>query len=234
MGISTWKRVFQSLTRFERILYSVSAVLLLSLTAAFGGSAIGLILCLFGLCATLLNTRGVGFCYYLYLLQAFLYGFVAVRNRFYGEAALNLLYAAPLYIRTIYLLHKGGQRGAAPLTDIRTLQAKHYALFAVFAAACIPAYGWALSLFGTALPYANAASACVYVAIIYLVSKRYIEQWMFWNVYTLIQFSMWVTTFSGGFENISIVTSNLVYLVLNTAAFISWLSLKRKMDADRP
>lgn len=234
MGISAVKGVFSSLTRFERILYSVSAALLLSLTVAFGGSAISLILCLCALGATLLNTRGLRFCYFLYLAQAVLYGFVAIRNRFYGEAAINLLYASPLYIRAILNWRRGAKGASRPIAVIRSLPAKAYLFYALGAAVFIPAYGWLLSLLGTALPYANSASACVYIAIIYLVAKRYIEQWMFWNAYTLIQFCMWVTTFSGGFENISIVASNLVYLVLNTVAFRNWLSLKRRMDAERP
>lgn len=209
-------------------MYLIAALTLVSLSIILDGSKISLFLTLCGITATVLNSGGLRICFPFYFLQAALYGILALKNRFYGEVLINLAYAVPMYIHAILFWKKKALN--QEIADIATLSVKQIFVICILGAVFIPVYGYVLFRVGTVLPYLNSLATFVYITIVYLGSRRYIEQWILWNVYTIIQFMMWLSTFSESYENISILTADVFYFILNITGLITWIHLKKKLE----
>lgn len=225
------RKAIERIGIFYRVTYIFAVAVLVALTIALRGSVLSLTLTLCGLTATVLNTGGLKLCYPLYLTQALLYGALSLRNHFYGEAVINLLYAAPMYIGSIIRWRR--QTDKRVVTDIFSLPMKRAALGIVLLALFIPLYGRVLILAGTREPFLNAASTGLFVAVIYLVAKRYIQQWLVWIAFSAIQFALWASTFSVSYDNIPIVASNVFFIAIDLAGYFTWRKLKLYLDEKR-
>ena len=149
------------------------------------------------------------------LLNAGAFTVVFLRSGLYSDAGLQVIY----FILSLYGWYEWlyGGRGHTELQVSRT-PLKVWAVLAVIAVVFWALDGWAMSkLPGVALPYVDAATATVSLVAQYMMTRKYLENWILWILVDVAYVGMLI------FKGVNLTAFNYaIYLVLAVMGYVSW------------
>jgi nicotinamide mononucleotide transporter len=157
------------------------------------------------------------------LLNAGAFAVVFLRSGLYSDAGLQVIY----FILSLYGWYEWlyGGKGHTELQVSRTPTRLWPILVAIGIA------GWLLlatitsRLPGAALPYADAALVSGSLIAQYLMTKKYIENWLLWIVIDVFYVGMFV------FKGLRLTAFNYaIYLVLAVMGYVSWRKSQREQS----
>lgn len=226
--IAEIKSVFNSLKWYEKTYYFFALFCLVLVTIIFKGDYFPLFVSLCSITASILNAKSFWYCFYFFAFTAFSYSFLAFENRFYGEFILNLFFLFPVYMRGIFRWRF--KKNQQIILEISDLSFKQMLLLVLLGVAVTGIYGYVLRQIGSALPYFNALAtfACATAAI--LATKRIIQQWYFWFLYTFALIVIWAYSLTSGTAQISFLILNILFIGFNWIGYINWYRLKKYLS----
>jgi nicotinamide mononucleotide transporter len=158
------------------------------------------------------------------LLNAGAFAVVFLRTGLYSDAGLQVIY----FVLSLYGWYEWlyGGKGHTELQVSRTPTRQWPVLIAIGIA------GWLLlatitsRLPGAALPYADAALVSGSLIAQYMMTKKYIENWLLWIVIDVFYVGMFI------FKGLRLTAFNYaIYLVLAVMGYVSWRKSQREHAA---
>jgi nicotinamide mononucleotide transporter len=135
-------------------------------------------------------------------------------TKLYGEAGLQLLYAALGFQGWYYWLYGGQNRKAAQITHASPQLLVAASVFVVIATACL---ALALRAAGGAAPVMDGFITALSVAAQYLLNRKTIENWLPWIVVDIV--SVWLYI-SRGLRLTAVLY--FIFLCLCVAGLLNW------------
>ncbi len=138
---------------------------------------------LFAVAYVLLATRQLLWCWPAAMISTTLYVVIYYEVALFSESLLNAYYLL-IAVYGWYQWQRGGA-GGEPLAIQRWRWTTHLQLI-VITALFIPLLGlWTRSL-GAAFPFADAATTCFSVLATWLVTRKVLENWLYWVIIDLV------------------------------------------------
>lgn len=222
---------------FDFLMWIIAVGTMIVLKFTTGGSFVALASSTIGITGIILNYRGWKHATLLMTVAAMLYAFVAFSNKLYGEAIINLVICAPIYI--VGYIKRLRDSTKSLIVEIYRINLKQLLFFAVGAIVTIIFYGKFLEMIGSELPYLNAATTALCVISTYLTSRMILECWIIWNINNAILIVIWIISLvNGGTEGYMMLLQFSVYSVINFIGYFRWrklysyLVLNDKCNAD--
>lgn len=200
----------------------------LLLSAALGWLSHDLILggtiLLTGLLSAYFATQGRKIQYLLSIVSYLLMGYAAYNNQLFGSAGFYVLVCAPLQVWGFWSWGKNSNRSGTvkqrkltfKLSIILIVSCIVGSLVTGFLLSCIPSQR---------LSFLDAASNCVNLCGIILMSLRYAESWWVWMANNLLDLAIWTLILispDGGPEAPMMFFTSLAYLLINIYGAIKW------------
>ncbi len=214
------KREFENISRFEAVLYFVSIFLVVFVCIYLKDSKIATLSAFFGISYTVLAGNGKLYCYFFGLLSSLLYSYLAFKNGFFGNFALNLFYYFPCQLIGFFLWKKHLKKNSLEIIKTK-LKTKNRIFIYAGALTLSLITGLILKPVGK-LPFCDAICLVFSIFAMVLTVKRCIEQWHFWIVVNFVSMIMWIFAYLKGQNCIATVIMWLVYLVLGFYFLKKW------------
>lgn len=181
-----------------------------------------------GVMCVVLVARGNIFNYFFGVVNVSLYAWISFKAGLYGDAALNLLYYLPMQFIGWYSWV--GKRVAEESSTVLTkrLNPKQRGMLLLVSLLLIFSVAWILDLFSDPQPLKDATTTVLSVIAMFLMVKRFMEQWVLWVVVNLISIVMWSIAFTKGEGHSLLMIVMWVFYLLNSInGWATWLKLSR-------
>jgi nicotinamide mononucleotide transporter len=193
--------------------------------SAHGSSCLELVAVIVGIISVFLSVREHIWSWPTALVNVALYTLLFYRSGLYSDMGLQVVYFA-LSLYGWYEWLYGG-RGHTELQVSRT-PPKVWSTLGIIAILFWAVDGWATSkLPGVALPYVDAATTTVSLVAQYLMTRKHLENWIFWIIVDFVYVGMLI------FKGLNLTAFNYgIYLVLAVMGYVSWKkSLQGQLQA---
>jgi nicotinamide mononucleotide transporter len=204
---------------------------------AWQDTPVGLLASITGMLCVVLAARGSIFNYYPGIINVILYAYVSYQRQYYGEVMLNLLYFLPMQFWGLYLWGKKENIDAVnkEIVKIQVLSNKNRAALILVSAISTVLYGISLKLIKGSMPFVDSASTILSIVAMYLMAKRYLEQWFLWIIIDVVTIIMWFAVLLKGHNDISMLVMWSAYLVNAIYGFFNWIKLYdlQKIEAEK-
>lgn len=211
------------------IIYYITCIIILTATAVVLDTGVPAYLSTaLGITGACLNTKAMRISFLFSAASALIYGAIAFMQKLYGEALLNAVYCAPIYILAFVRWKGENQNQDKRMFNITKKQA---ACMIGIAAAGTAAYGYVLKLIGSNLPVLNALATMVCASAIYLASHRIVQQWYVWLTHNAVSLVMWYLVLDISNAGYSILAYNLLFVAINLSGVVRWRRVTSGMDS---
>ncbi|MEA5026183.1 MAG: nicotinamide riboside transporter PnuC [Erysipelotrichaceae bacterium] len=219
--------MFKNWKCYERFYYIGSMALLIGLSLIYHSAFLSLLAALTGITAVMFNMKAQKICFVMYLIQCFIYTYIAYQEKFYGEVIRNVFFSIPVYLWSIIQWIRATHE--VEKETIFTISSRAFIFFIIIIAAGTMAYGYGLSLFGTAQPYLNSLATLLVMTGTYMAGQSIKQQWYLWTVYCVVMFAMWYTTIIvNGPTQLPLLIQNILFFGLNVQGIFTWERLAKQ------
>lgn len=168
-------------------------------------------------------TQGRRIQYLLGIINYTLMGYVAFRNQLFGSAGFYILTGVPLSLWGFWQWGKNSDASGEVKRRKFTLKTSIVVVVSYVAGSLV--VGYLLSLIPSQrLSWLDAASNCVNLCGIILMTVRYAESWWIWLVNNTLDLSIWTIILLGGTsaEAPMMFASSVAYFALNIYGAAKW------------
>ena len=222
------KKLFASLSIFERVLYIFSVTLVvLSFIISPEKSVLSLIASLVGVTALIFIAKGYVIGQVLIIIFALLYGVVSFMQGYYGEVMTYGFMSAPMAVVSIISWLKHPYEGSKTV-KVNKLKWYHLVIMVVLTAIVTVTFYFILGALGTASIYVSTLSVATTFASVYLTFLRspYYAIGYFFNDIVLI--TLWIIASIKDPSRISMVICFAVFMANDLNGFISWKRMQKR------
>lgn len=189
---------------------------------------IGSIAGITGVACVVLVAKGNILNYFFGVINVSLYALVAFKAQLYGDAALNALYYLPMQFIGWYSWIGKRQEETSVTVDARRLSAMQRVRLLVLSLATVAITAYVLHLFKDPQPLKDAATTVLSVIAMFLMVRRFMEQWVLWVVVNVISVVMWVYALTSGESHSALmVIMWLFYLANSINGWVTWNRLSK-------
>lgn len=189
---------------------------------------IGSIAGITGVACVVLVAKGNILNYIFGVVNVSLYALVAFKAQLYGDAALNALYYLPMQFIGWYSWIGKRQEETSVTVDARRLSAMQRVRLLVLSLATVAITAYVLHLFKDPQPLKDAATTVLSVIAMFLMVRRFMEQWVLWVVVNVISVVMWVYALTSGESHSALmVIMWLFYLANSINGWVTWNRLSK-------
>lgn len=153
-------------------------------------------------------------CWLCAMISTALYIVLYYKVALLSESLLNVYYLLIAAYGWRYWRRHGNDQAELAVTSWRVSQ--HLWLIAG-TAACVPLLGYWMSRLGAALPYVDAATSCFAVSATWLVTRKVLENWLYWIVIDIV--GIYVNAVRG-LQLTSLLF--VAYVVLAVYGYVQW------------
>lgn len=181
-----------------------------------------------GVICVVLVAKGNILNYIFGIVNVSLYAYISFKAALYGDSALNALYYLPMQFIGWYSWMKGrGARGGVTILAKRMTKVERVILLAISTIALL-IIAYLLDLAGDPQPLKDSATTVLSVIAMFLMVRRYMEQWVLWVVVNIISVIMWSVALSRGESHSALmVIMWLFYLANSINGWYTWLKLSK-------
>lgn len=176
-----------------------------------------------GMWCVILVAKGRIFNYYPGIVNILGYSWISYNYKLYGEVMLNMLYFLPMSFIGIWLWLKHKNPGIKDAVAIKTLSWTARGNWAIGSLLATAVYGVILMNMGDPLPFLDSTSTILSIFAMFLMVKRYTEQWVMWIIVDIASVAMWwLTVDANGTRDIAILIMWIAYLINAIYGFFAW------------
>lgn len=225
--MSKIKKLFSSLSIFERVLYIFSVTLVvLSFIISPEKSVLSLIASLIGVTALIFIAKGYVIGQVLIIIFALLYGVVSFIQGYYGEVLTYVGMSAPMAVVSIVSWVKNPYKGTKTV-KVSKLRWYHLLIMAVLTVTVTFAFYFILGALGTSSLYVSTLSVATTFAAVYLTFLRSPYYAIGYLLNDIVLITLWVIASISDPSRISMVICFAVFLVNDLNGFISWKRMEK-------
>lgn len=178
----------------------LAVALIVICLASAGGSALDYVTGITNILSVILVAKGRRSNYIWGLIGVLTYGYTAYNAKLYGDAALNILYYLPLQFYGLWVWIKN-THGGEP--DVRV---RKFGIAEWFNTTTVTVALWGigagiLTYTQDPQPIVDSFTTVGSIVAMWLMVKRYAEQWILWILVDIVSIYMWYkATLAGGFS----------------------------------
>lgn len=222
------KRYFSDWYPYEKIWLFLFTFIIISLSAYWKDSLIGILASLTGIWCVVLIAKGKIANYYFGIVNVLAYAYVALNQQYYGEVMLNMFYFFPMQFIGIYLWKK--KRLSAKKDEVRVVYMtnKQRILWSVITIIATILYGFVLKKLGGNLPFIDSSSTVMSVIAMILMVFVFVEQWVLWILVDIVSIIMWLAVMMNGGNDVAVLVMWIAYLVNAIYGLYNWIKLEKQ------
>lgn len=189
---------------------------------------IGSIAGITGVVCVVLVAKGNIFNYLFGLVNVALYAWISYKAALYGDAVLNAFYYLPMQFIGWYSWI-GRRKNKESVTVVaKRMDTKERLILLLFSFMAVALTAWILNIYEDPQPIKDASTTVLSVIAMFLMVRRYMEQWVLWVVVNIISVVMWVIFFARGESHSALmVIMWLFYLANSLNGWIIWARLSQ-------
>lgn len=225
-------RHINTLTIFDWILIIgvIAANLIYSIleeSADIVGSAAGIS----GVICVVMVARGNIMNYLFGVINVSLYAYISFKAGLYGDAALNALYYFPMQFIGWFSWVKKREE-AESVTVVARRMSRSQRVWLSFACVILTAVvAWILHISGDPQPVKDSATTVLSVIAMFLMVRRFMEQWTLWVAVNIISIVMWsIALINGQSHSALMVIMWVFYLANSVNGWITWVKLSKSRE----
>lgn len=215
--------------KWEIIWMLVASVVILVFSLICGEDIIYILAAITGSICVVCTGKGKLSTYIFGIFNNILYGIIAYRALFYGEAILNVFYYFPLQFYGFWVWYRS-MNGITHEIDKMRMQQRNRGILILVVVVLAAVCGILLSKAGGYLPYVDGFGVIVSVVAMILSIKMYTEQWLLWILVDAIKLFMWIWLLVNGDGHIAITLMWGFYLGNAIVMYFRWADEIEKAD----
>ena len=227
------KSLYRYFTPAERVLWCVSAALIVIAFAAFDRTNY-LTLCasLIGVTSLIFSAKGNPVGQALMVIFSLLYGAISYGFSYYGEMLTYLGMTMPMAIVALVAWLRHPYKGSRAQVAVGQLRGKDWLLAAILTAAVTVAFYFILAAFHTAnLPLSTLSVTTSFLAV-YLTYRRSPCFALAYAANDAVLIGLWLLASAQQAQYLSVVVCFAAFLVNDLYGFISWRKMERQQKLE--
>ena len=221
---------FHDLTVFERILWLVSAtVIIVSFAVSGGGDVLTLIASLIGVTALIFVAKGYVLGQVLTVVFAVFYGIISFFFSYYGEMITYLCMTAPIAIMTTIEWIKNPYKGTKEVA-VSKITAKQAVTMGVAAAAATAILGYVLFLLGNANLLFSIISITTSFVASWLTLLRSPYYAIAYALNDIVLIVLWVLATMESLSYLPMVLCFVMFLLNDMYGFFNWRRMAKRQS----
>ncbi len=194
---------------------------------------IGSVAAVSGVICVVLVARGNILNYLFGIINVSLYAWIAFKANLYGDAALNALYYFPMQFIGWYSWIGKRQDLESVTVYARRMKSRERITLIIFSLLSVSAGAVILKYFNDPQPIKDSATTILSVTAMFLMVRRYMEQWVLWIAVNIISVIMWsIALYEGVAHSALMVIMWLFYLANSINGWITWIQLSRNSQKE--
>ena len=226
------KNPFRALTRFERLLWSCSIVVVL--LCFFLGNAMGPLACiasLIGVTALIFTARGEVIGQMLIVVFAILYGIISYQQSYYGEMLTYLGMSAPIAIMAVISWLRHPFRADHHVeVEVNRIKSGELILLCLLTVLVTVAFYFILDTLGTAQIVFSTLSVTTSFFAACLTFRRSPFYALAYAANDLVLIVLWVLASIQDISCLSMVVCFLMFTVNDLYGFFNWLRMQKRQE----
>ncbi|MDE6567569.1 MAG: nicotinamide riboside transporter PnuC [Lachnospiraceae bacterium] len=225
------KKIWAYFSRGEKILWSMSVVLILSSFLIFDRENImTLVASLIGVTSLIFNAKGNPFGQFLMILFSMLYGMISYSYAYYGEMITYLGMTAPMALFALISWLRNPYNGNKAEVRVNQLKQKEI-LFMVWLTAVVTwIFYYILAGFRTANLAPSLLSVTTSFLAVYLTFRRSPFFALAYAANDIVLIVLWILATRSDLSYLSVVICFLMFLVNDLYGFVNWMRMQRRQS----
>lgn len=216
-------------TRFEKILWSVSVILILSAFIFLeNNGTLTLIATLIGITALLFNAKGNPIGPLLIIVFSILYGIISFTFRYYGEMVTYMGMSLPMAALSLITWLKNPYKGKKSQVTVNEIKKKELIFLSILSVVVTVIFYFILKHFGTANLIISSLSIFTSFIAAYLTFRRSPFFALAYAINDLVLIVMWILASLKSLGYVSVIICFAIFLVNDSYTFVSWLKMQKK------
>ncbi|MDP3397718.1 MAG: nicotinamide riboside transporter PnuC [Bacteroidales bacterium] len=184
-----------------------------------------------GVICVVLVARGNILNYIFGVVNVSLYAFISYKAGLYGDAALNALYYFPMQFIGWYSWVRRREEAESVTVVARRMVARERVYLALTSILLTAIVAWILYLFNDPQPVKDSATSVLSVIAMFLMVRRFMEQWTLWVAVNIISIVMWsIALLKGESHSALMVIMWIFYLANSINGWITWVRLSKNRE----
>lgn len=223
------KAFFNYFTKFEKILWSVSVILIISTFIFLENNGIlTLIASLVGITALLFNAKGNPTGPFLIIVFSILYGIISFTFRYYGEMITYMGMSLPMAVLSLFTWLTNPYKGKKSQVTVNHIKKKEVAFLMLLSLVVTFSFYFILKHFNTANLSLSTLSILTSFIAAYLTFRRSPFFALAYAINDIVLIAMWILASIKNLGYVSVIICFLIFLVNDSYTFVSWLRLQKK------
>lgn len=179
-----------------------------------------------GVICVVLVARGNILNYIFGVVNVSLYAFISYKAGLYGDAALNALYYFPMQFVGWYSWIRRREEAESVTVVARRMVGRERIYLALTSILLTALVAWVLYLFNDPQPVKDSATSVLSVIAMFLMVRRFMEQWTLWVAVNVISIVMWsIALLKGESHSALMVIMWIFYLANSINGWVTWVRL---------
>jgi nicotinamide mononucleotide transporter len=244
MTLMTLEKVKDAITLkgwkpFEKIWLVVSILTIAIISFINQETPIGFISAISGIICVVLAAKGKIATFYVGIIQAGTYAYIAHGYGLYGEAILNAFFYLPTQFIGLFLWyrHRKIKNMAVNNEDVfaKRLSKKQWYILTPITLAAIGIFMFILFEINATVPGIDSAAVILSVIAQILLLLRYTEQWLFWIVVNILTITVWlIALIQTGGNNWALLAMWVAFLINSTYGYVNWRKISKPKTGNTP
>ncbi len=217
------KKIINYFSKTEIVLWSVSAVLILSSFLIFDKeNYLTLTASLIGVTSLIFNAKGNPFGQVLMVIFSVLYGIISYSFAYYGEMITYLGMTAPMAVFALISWLRNPFNGNKAEVKVNHIKFKEVWLMLVLTAAVTAVFYFILKAFNTANLLPSTLSVTTSFLAVYLTFRRSPYYAIAYASNDIVLIVLWILAAIKDISYVSVIICFVVFLINDLYGFISW------------
>lgn len=202
------------------LIYFILSILIVYISSILQKSNILLVISsIFGVIYSLLIAKEKRIAFIFGIINVSTYGYLLFAQKLYGGLIYNILYSLPMLIWG-YIKWKKVQNKEN--SGVKIISNKNRIVLTIVFTLLIMSYSLVLKSIGGYNYILDSITSVLGYLGIYLMSNKYIEQWIVWIICNLANTILWYMLSAGNTNNIPMLMMWIIYLINSIYGYITW------------
>lgn len=220
-------------TRFEKILWLVSVIAIITSFVIFGGDGVlDMIASILGVSALILCAKGNFIGQILIIIFSILYGYISYTFSYYGEMITYVCMTLPMAVIALISWLRNPYNGKKTEVKIYKVDGKEIAVMSVFAVIVTLVFYLILSAFNTANIIPSTFSVTTSFVAVYLTYKRSPYFAVAYSLNDLVLIVLWILAGIKDVRYFNMVVCFIIFFINDIYGFISWKRMEKMQEGD--
>ena len=222
------KDYFKGWTLFEGLLLTISTALIVIASAVWQSPWYGYVASITGIFCVVLVAKGRVSNYWWGIVNILFYAYTAYTWQLYGEVMLNIIYFLPMQFFGLWVWTRKSNVESKGKVSVKFLTGRQRFIWTLVTIIGIMGYKLILEAMGGNLPLIDSMSTVMSVIAMFLMARRYMEQWVLWIIVDVVSVIMWfIVVFQQGGNDIGILIMWTAYLINAVYGFYNWIKMHK-------